>query len=299
MARFRVFLIIIVLWNILDSKEASIESPLDSPLQDSIKQDFVAKDSVLKDSTLKDSVSQDSINKAATKDSIPQNSKEDSILQNTKEQKKLEKSQLKQEKIEKKKQKKEAKQARIDDRNNARYIFETSFISMPMPYFYTQFGAGLLLYNPIGVAINQNVKDAFNDTAPNFSVAIGFNQQFDLWILHFGFKFQIGYEVAMKAAGENTNTWQNTSYFNSLYIGFWRVAAYLGLGYELLSSSNNLQTSLNLTHGLSAGAGLTFVINKSNAIDLAYRSMIDYNTLINGKIMPTHNRIMLHYEYRF
>lgn len=237
-------------------------------------------ESNVQDSTLDSNNTQEKVIESKTKEEL-------------KEEKKLQKLEQKQAKATKKAQKKQAKIDRIDKKNNRRYIASLGPISMPLPFFYTQFGAGFTLASSVSSVINQNVNATLNSSAPNFGVALGFNQQFDVWILHFGFKLQIGYEVALKGAGENTNTWQNTNIFSAAYVGFWRVAGYVGLGYEILWASNNLQTALSTQQGLNVGCGLSFVISKNGAIDLSFKAMVgEFNAL-------SYNRLMLHYEFRF
>ncbi|MWV61680.1 hypothetical protein DCO58_08270 [Helicobacter saguini] len=221
-----------------------------------------------------------------------------------KEEKKLQKLEQKQEKVAIKAQKKQAKIDRIDKRNNRRYIVSSGPFSIPLPFFYTQFGAGFMLGSSVSSAFGQNVNATFNSSAPNFGVALGFNQQIDIWILNIGFKVQMQYEVALKGIADNTNSFQFLGIHSSLYAGIYRFVAHFDCGYEMLYYTVRARADVNdiskgyvmakgEDDGFSVGGGIGFIISKNSAIDLSYKTLIGNNQNIS------YNRVMFFYEFRF
>lgn len=228
-----------------------------------------------------------------------QDSKKDSII----ESKQAKKAKKEQEKKEKQAQKAAIKQkdlqyriSKIEDKNERRMILDSKYFSIPYPFFYTQFGVGFSSLNAL---------PSSNDM-PNFSLAFGFNQQINLWYFYLGVKAQVGYEVALKGAGENTNVFQLLGFGTSVYVGIYRFIAHVGGGYEIFNYANAFGANADsYQDGISVIAGLGFIISKHSSIDLSAKFLTDAgiknaaNTAISLGSGILYSRFMLSYEFRF
>ncbi len=160
-----------------------------------------------------------------------------------------------------------------------------------LPYFHVQVGIGAANTEKIA----QKHSTITESTIPTFMIGVGFQQQYYMLGINIGYKIQLSYEVGVKSLGENTMAFRSGGAFFQIHAGYKYVLPHINIGYEMLSVGNDFLPSskeevIYADKGMAFGYGVTFLLNRYNALELSIR---------HSKIYGDKPRLLFNYEFRF
>ncbi len=159
------------------------------------------------------------------------------------------------------------------------------------PFFYLQAGAGFAFNKKLA----ERDSTISEGVLPNFTLALGYNQHFNIFGVSMGFKLQVGYEMGLRTLDVNTEVYKVGGGFLNAYVGYWRIMLYGGAGYEIMERGQSFSpilspTGRNSSYGPAYDCGLIVVFSKHNALDISMRF---------SKVYDFAPRILFNYEFRF